>query len=192
MKIIATLMLLLLGTGMAMAGLNPNARVYIDFDPPNYVHQISPPLYTLVDAYICVDQLSGGAMAFSLRMEDPESSCAGVVALVTWQVLLPGPITPPPPPWEGPGTTLASTECLGPGPIALAKISIFYLGGDCSLAILDHDDYPRWVVDCEGPAGIDSYCVLANGSIGAAQPPSGDCPTPVESAAWGVIKALYR
>ena len=191
MRIIATLTLLLCA-GVALAGQNPGARVYIDFDPPNYVHQVSPPLYTVVDAYICVDELSGGAMAVCLRTDDPEASCAGVVGLATWVFLLPGPITPPPPPWEGPGTTLPSTECLGPGPIALAKISIFYLGGDCGLAILDHEDYPRWVVDCEEPAGVDFYCVLANGAIGAAQVPPGDCPTPSEAIGWGAIKALYK
>jgi hypothetical protein len=72
-------------------------------------------------------------------------------------------------------------------------MSIFYLGGDCSLEIVDHLEYPRWVVDCSDPGEVDYYCVYMNGSIGEAVAPAGDCPgTPVEPATWGSIKAMYR
>lgn len=70
---------------------------------------------------------------------------------------------------------------------------MFYLGGACHLEILDHGDYPRWVVDCSDPGEVDQYCVYMNGGIGGAIAPDGDCePTPVQGASWGAIKALYR
>mgnify|MGYP001025392802 FL=1 len=192
MRMVATAMLVMTMAAVSVFAGNPDARVYIDFDPPNYVHERLPALYSVVEAYICADQLSGGAMSISLRMEDPEQQCAGVVDLVAWEFLLPAPITPPPAPWDGPGTTLGSTECFGPGPVPLGKISLLYLGGECGLEILDHVDYPRWVVDCEDPPGVDDYCVLSNGSIGGADAAPGDCVTPVKSSRWGRIKALYR
>jgi hypothetical protein len=78
-------------------------------------------------------------------------------------------------------------------PIAAAVVSFFYLGGSGCLQILDHQDYPRWVVDCAQPAEVDQYCVLAHGSIGGVTCPEGDCgAVPVEEATWGAVKSLYR
>jgi hypothetical protein len=66
--------------------------------------------------------------------------------------------------------------------------------GDCCVNILDDPAFPRWVVDCTLPNGlVDFYCVLENGTIGAADCLEGDCDiVPVEDATWGGIKALYR
>ena len=96
-------------------------------------------------------------------------------------------------PWEFSGVTVPVYDCEFSDPVSLGYVSIFYLGGECSLQILDHLDYPRWVVDCSDPGEVDEYCVYRNGSIGGAVPPAGDCDgTPAETASWGSIKAMYR
>lgn len=78
-------------------------------------------------------------------------------------------------------------------PIAAAVVTFFYLGGSGCLQILDHADYPRWVVDCGQPQEVDQYCVLAHGSIGGLVCPEGDCgAVPVEEGTWGMVKSLYR
>ena len=86
-------------------------------------------------------------------------------------------------PWEFPGATVASPECLTGDPVIIGYVSMFYLGGACSIEIQDHGDYPRWVVDCSDPGEIDEYCVYMNGSIGGAEVAPGDCEsTPVQAA----------
>ena len=88
---------------------------------------------------------------------------------------------------------MSSQYCESEDPELVGFVSMFYLGGSCSIEILDHDEYPRWVVDCDDPWEIDEYCVYMNGSIGGAELPPGDCEfTPVEDASWGAIKSLYR
>ena len=92
------------------------------------------------------------------------------------------------------GMSLASTTCR-PGPVeVVGYLNLFPIGvGDACVNILDDPDFPRWVVDCTTPNGeVDFYCVLENGTIGAADCPPGDCGSPVEDATWGGIKALYR
>ncbi len=83
MKRLAVLGVILLLAGVALAGENPDARIYIDFDPPNYVHEIWPAVYTGVTACICLDQLEGGACVVSFRMEDPSVTCPGVAVATT-------------------------------------------------------------------------------------------------------------
>lgn len=96
-------------------------------------------------------------------------------------------------PWEFPGATVASPECLNGDPVIVGYVEFFYLGGACHLEIRDHDYYPRWVVDCGEPAEVDEYCVFRNAGIGGGMPPVGDCPgTPVLDRSWGAIKSMYR
>jgi hypothetical protein len=61
------------------------------------------------------------------------------------------------------------------------------------ILILDHPDFPRWVVDCNDQ--VDSYCVFINGGV-CKDPVDGeegcDGVVPVEASSWGGIKALYR
>jgi hypothetical protein len=73
-------------------------------------------------------------------------------------------------------------------------LTLFYLGGACHFEILDHEEYPRWVVDCTEPyAEVDEYCVYRNASIGGAIAPEGDCEeTAVRARSWGAIKSMYR
>jgi hypothetical protein len=47
----------------ALAGGNPGVRIYIDFDPPNYVFEYAPAPSELFRAYVCLDQLTEGLMS---------------------------------------------------------------------------------------------------------------------------------
>jgi len=184
--------LLLLFACSAHAGGNPNVRAYIDFDPPNYVHAISPALYATVEAYLCLDNVEEGVTSISFTMQRPDEACPGVFIGGNWQDFFPSGGVIPMNPWPW-GVTVYSTECLTSDPLVVGVVTTFYLGGSCCLEILDHPEYPRWVCDCSDPADVDQYCVLAHGSVGGADCPPGDCdPVPVEGSTWGTIKALYR
>ncbi len=178
----------------AHAGGNPDARIYIDFDPPNYVHAFQPELYTMVNAYVCLDQIGSGMESIAFRLNDLQADYPGMCGTLSFTVLLPGlhPITNIP--WWDPGVTLTSAECMTDEPVVIGCTIFFYLGGSGCLKLRDHLEYPRWVVDCSEPYGeVDQYCVLAHGTIGDATCPEGDCaPVPVEHQTWGTIKSLYR
>ena len=73
----------------ASAGGNPDVRIYIDFDPPNYVHSIEPELYTTITACVCLDSLAEGMTCVSLRMNDMFEDCPGVFAPPSWQPAFP-------------------------------------------------------------------------------------------------------
>ena len=75
---VAGLVLLLACT--AYAGGNPDARIYIDFDPPDYVHEIAPELYTTIEADIYLDQLGDGMQAVSFRFTNLQTEYPGVFA----------------------------------------------------------------------------------------------------------------
>jgi hypothetical protein len=177
----------------AFAGGNPNVRAYIDFDPPNHVHAVEPELYTEVDVYVCLDNVDLGVTSVSLRLSDIEEECPGVFSSPPqYEMLWPGNLQLYDP---FSGMTIFSQECLQDVlQYPPFRLSLFYLGGSCCIRILDHPDYPRWVVDCSEPYGqLDYYCVLAHGSVGGAPCPPGDCGVvPVKNAAWGTIKSLYR
>ena len=188
--------LLLLLACSASGGGNPDVRTYFDFDPPNYVHELSPAPYTTVDMYLCLDQLDSGMNAICFRTTNLVTEFPGVFGTQAFMSLLPGDI----PiggwhPWEPMGAFVASTECNGSAdePLVVGYITTFYLGGEGWVEILDHPEYPRWVIDCGEPGEFDQYCVYRNVSVGGAEAPPGDCDvTPTELTGWGVIKSLYR
>ena len=82
--------LLVVLTSSAHAGGNPGVRIYIDFDPPNYMHSISPEPYSTVEAYICLDNLSTGMTSVSFAMTDLEVEYPGLCAPPSFARLLPG------------------------------------------------------------------------------------------------------
>ena len=73
----------------AWAGGNPDVRIYIDFDPPNYVHEYTPQPYETLNAYVCLDQLDDGATAIAFRMNDVLEECPGVFAPPGWSTTWP-------------------------------------------------------------------------------------------------------
>jgi hypothetical protein len=82
------LVVMLVGT--AHAGGNPDVRIYIDFDPPNYAHSISPEPYTAVEAYICLDNLGIGFDSVSLALTDLSVEYPGLCSPQSITYLLPG------------------------------------------------------------------------------------------------------
>jgi hypothetical protein len=170
------LALLLIGllAAAAVAGTNPNVRAYIDFDPPTYTHCTVPAPYTTVDAYFMLDCIPGGVTTASFRLNDALAECPGVVATQAFTNLLPGNLMIGDP--FDCGATVAATECMYDDPLVVGYASYFYLGGDCCIQLLDHCDYPRWVVDCQNPGQVDYYCVLSHGEISSTVCPNDICP----------------
>jgi len=187
------LMLLVTLSATAHAGGNPAVRAYVDFDPPNYVHELTPAPYSMVHAYVCLDHLDIGMTVLSFRTTDVVQECPGVFATQNFITLLPGSMPFTITPWIPPGATLWSTECMGASDpvVVVGRLEVFYLGGSCCYELRDHLDYPRWVVDCDD--AIDFYCVYMHGSVGGVPCPTGDCDeVPVELGTWGSVKTLYR
>ena len=181
----------------ATAGNNPQVYAYISFDPAGDPLQnaVTPAAYTTVDAYVCLGCVEGGMTVISFGLNNAMVECPGVMATQAFVNLLPGGLMIGDP-FDGVGATIASTECMTMDPVIVGYGSYFYLGGACCLQIVDHADYPRWVVDCQDPGVQDYYCLAGHGSVGGATcPDPEECPcngSPVEDATWGGIKALYR
>jgi hypothetical protein len=171
----------------AFAGDNPNVVGYIDFDPPNRVHSIMP-APGIIRAYVCFGDLDMGLTGAAFMLTDVIVECPGVFLFANFTNLLPGNLA------IGDyrtGLSLASTECM-PGPdVCVGYLEMYYSVGACCVELLDHPDpgSARWVTDCNDPAQVDLYTLIAHGSIGGAI-----CEevSPVEDATWGSIKALYR
>ena len=189
MKRLVVVGLAVLVATMAFAGGNPNVIGYIDFDPPNRVHYVTPPPYSTVLAYICFGDLDMGLAGCSFMVNSVEVDCPGVFGPGPgFTNLLPGDLA------IGnylTGITLASTECMTDPDVCVAYLSLFYLnpGGACCIELLDHPDYPRWVLDCNDPAQIDFYGLWRQGNVGGWVCPD---PVPVEDSSWGSIKAMYQ
>ncbi len=191
MKVATAVVLMLVLAVPALAGNNPNVAAHISFDPDGYVFRADPAPYTTGEVFVVLMYVSsdpyggiGGFTTISLALQVD----AGVSAPVSWSSLLPGGLSIGD--WAS-GITLSSTECLSTDPIAIAAGSLFYLGNPGLINIVDHPDYPRWVVDCED--GVDFYCYESAGGV-LMDPPDGELcgPVPVETSTWGGIKALYR
>jgi hypothetical protein len=200
MKQLLAVCLVLLFAVSAFAGDNPNVYAYISFDPAGDEAQtsVTPTAFTTVNAYVCLGNVVGGVTAVSFAINDVVTQCGGVVATEAFTNLLPGNLAIGDA-FVG-GITLASTECMAGPVVVVGSVDMFYLGGSCCVEILDHVDYPRWVVDCNEPGLVDYYCLKYHGLIedGVTTP---ECLTPtefpcegspVEDATWGGIKALYR
>ncbi|MBD3366585.1 MAG: hypothetical protein GF405_00255 [Candidatus Eisenbacteria bacterium] len=163
---------------------------YVDFDPPNYQHTIEPAPYTPAEGYLVLNleyAWPQDATAVSFRVDIvpwPDAEPA-------FEALQPFSIT------EGTwreGVTLSLGECLDLSqPTPVARFSFMYAGGAHDVFILDHPDYPRWLLDCSDPPELRMYCVYANGAVGKPDYIGGDCAgNPVERSSWGTIKTMYR
>ena len=164
---------------------------YVDFDPPEYQHWIMPQPYTMAEGYLVLNLEHGGwtdlVSAVSFRVDivpwpDVEPTFETLHQLSIWEG-----------DWRQ-GVTVAFGECIDVlQPVPIARFSFFYTGGAHDVLILDHPDYPRWLLDCSDPPQIMSYCVLTHGSVGKMNPVWGDCEVnPVEERSWGSIKSMYR
>ena len=197
MKQLLAVCLVLVFAVTAFGGDNPQVYAYISFDAAGDPAQgsVTPAGYTTVLAYVTFGCVEGGLTAVSFGLNDVVGGCPGVMATQAFVNLLPGGLAIGDP-FVG-GVTLASTECMMMDPVVVGYGSYYYLGGACCIEILDHIDYPRWVVDCQEPGQVDLYCLEGHGVVdgGACVTPlDAPCPcgSPVEDATWGGIKALYR
>ncbi len=169
----------------AFAAGNPNIAAYVTFDAGAEVSRVDPAAYSAGMVYICLKNIDAGftTVSFAVAID------AGVSAPAAWTSLLPGGLAIGD---YATGITLSSTDCMVGEYVCLASGSMFYLGVPGTVSIVDHPDYPRWVVDCLD--GVDFYCLEMNGGVLMDPVPTGeDCSvSPVEDATWGGIKALYR
>ena len=194
MKRILIVGMVLAIASMAFAGGNPNVKAYVSFDQTGGgapEHNYVMTQYVGFNAYFCFTDLDMGLTTVSFMINNPTADCPGLFASQAFtnllDIIVGDPYT---------GMSLASTTCRNTPVVVVGYLNLFPVAvtGDCCVVILDDPDFPRWVVDCTQPNGlVDFYCVLENGTIGAADCPPGDCgASPVEDATWGGIKALYR
>ncbi|MCK4510873.1 hypothetical protein KAW64_03995 [bacterium] len=187
---IAVLVLLFVGAGTALANPIIGDWLYIDFDPPNYGHEVYPAAFEAVDAYVMFstpDFLWSGLTSVSFALE----VTPGMGSSYEFTPLLPGDLAVGD--WNS-GITVLSTECVPTtdAPIMIGRLSFVYEGTPGYVAIVDHPDYPRWTMNCDDPAEPFSYCVCWHGGVGVPGV-TGDCGvSPVEDVTWGTIKSLYR
>ena len=195
MRLFVALLMVAAMAAPAFAGDNPQVYAYITFDPAGLeLPAVTPDAFTTVDAYLCLGCIDGGMTTVSFMLNNALADCPGVMATQSFVNLMPGNLA------IGDafttGVTIASTECMTMDPVIVGYGTYFYLGGACCIEIVDHAEYPRWVVDCQEPGVVDYYCLAGHGSVGDAVCPDGEeCPcggSPVEDATWGGIKSLYR
>jgi hypothetical protein len=178
----------LLVTASALGGGNPDVIAYVDFDPPNRVHEYWPEPGEWFSAYLCLGNLDEGIRCVSFYLPDLD----GLTGYANLYNVLPGGSLGCDGGTPSPGCTWCATSCQAGPDLPFARIDIFYESGSFCIEILDHVSHPRRVEDCDDPAGFDEYCVLAHGRVNGAVCPDGDCVTPVENGTWGTIKSLYR
>lgn len=186
---VSVLVLLFVGAGTAFANPIMGDWLYIDFDPPNFARDVYPALFEVVDAYVMFSQpdfLWDGLTSVSFAL----NVTPGMADLPSFTPLLPGGLAIGS--WDT-GITVASTECVATDvPITIGRLSFPYQGIPGYVAIVDHPDFPRWVVNCDDPGQVFEYCVYWNGGVGRPGV-SGDCGvSPVRDVTWGAVKSLYR
>jgi len=162
--------------------------IFIDFsgDAAAYDQvqsRVDPPLYTTVSAYV---GLAGAFDGFTVVSFAIEVGPPGVFAPPSFANLLPGDLAIGS--WDS-GITLASPECVGESGelVYLARLDLFYIGGEGHILITDHPEFPRWVIDCAEPGEMHEYSVGNHGGVWK-DPAS----TPVRAMTWGSIKAMFR
>lgn len=171
-----------------LAAANPSGGdwAYISFDPAGdpLQNEVTPAPFTIVNSYVvgAFDWYGGeGWTTISFRLSDPRVEFPGVMATASFVNLLPGDLSIGD--WNL-GITIASTECLLSSPVVIGYLSCFYLGGYCNIRILEHPDYPLWVVDCQNPGHVFYYEVVGEGHVNGG--------SPVEDVSWSAIKSMYR
>ncbi len=194
---VATLALVAMLAGSSLAGLNPDCKIFVTFDgmAADYAAveagaRTDPAAYTAGTAYIGLCDYNSWT-TISLKVEID----AGVSSPPAFTSHLPGGLAIGD--WTTGGITLSSTEPISyddEGPFFMfGSASLFYLGVAGEFKIVDHDDYPRWVVDTGDT--VDFYCTWQNGGVLMDPTPvevSCFADVPVEVETWGSIKALYR
>jgi len=176
----------------ATAGSNPDCQVCIDFSGTanswdDVQSRVDPVLYEPFEAYICIYGINAFACICFTAYVTP-----GVSVATGFTSLLPGGGTIGS--WDT-GVVMASSECHTERFLYVGKLSLLYNGTPGDIMILDHPEYPRWVIDCSDLGDLDFYCVWMHAGVGKdALEGDEECfpVVPVEDATWGTIKAMYR
>ena len=194
----------------AVAGFNPNCKMFVHldtdttcdaYDNATVVNEIlSPTAYTQYYAFIGLTEcgvLEGappeqnGVKVASFAVNNIMADYPGVVGAQSFVNLLDLAIGDP---WTG-GITNSSIACRPAPFVLLGYVQIFYLTGGCTIEVVDHADYARWIVDCQEPGKVDYYCVWKQAGLGMVAPAGDlDCAanTLTEESTWGAIKAMYN
>lgn len=195
-------------------GGNPGCKMFVTFDSgttdnATVVGRADPAQYTEFYAYFGVTDL----VDTYYEIPDTDTTIIGGLTTVSFMASVTPGISSPPAftnllpgdlaigSWDT-GVTLASTECMPPPVVLVGYLTLFYIGsvdppttGD--ITILEHPEYPGWVVDCSTPSARKNIaCIWQHGGVNK-DPEAGDggceANTPVQDAeTWGGIKALYR
>ena len=199
MRILVALVVVGLLAMPALAGQNPDIRLFITFTEGQYDNYIEAPaqyqnIYTCAD---CLSRTEGeGLWGVAWMFE----RTFGGTHLATTN-LLNGTITPIGNPDTGvavaSGGLCINSDPPGTGIVCLASHLYLYTTPG-TVSLVGHPTDGNVAADCDNV--LDEWCVYQNGALGAGQvPPDGDpdcqeCPepNPVEDATWGTIKAMYR
>ena len=172
----------------AAAIANPIAvEMYVDFEPPNYVHSIYPAPYTTVNAYITMDlvMLYGQdvyAVSFDVDMLFGDAIITGdfVPAIPAYTVQI-----------VDNGITVIAEDCISESPATLGYVPVLYTGVPDCIQIRPHIDNSHTFVTCNDLVEHD-WCSVMDGGLGMEPDLQAYCGNPVQNVAWGVIKAMYR
>lgn len=175
----------------ARADQNPNIRIYLDAEPPGYVHQICPDEGTEFRVWICLDCLDGGTRG--ARFWCPKTfggTRVGEMHFLGGLAL--GYVEDS---WGG-WMVVAGVDCVFPdenGIVVVASLTYLYTGPPGTLDVAPCGAEPRATIDCDNL--YDWFCVAGNLGVCAPPNPGEDgcsCVNPVEEMSWGGIKALFR
>ncbi len=175
----------------AFAGENPDIQIYLEIDPPNFIHEIHPEPSATFDVYVCLTCFGpdggtrGTAFLLNRTFEGFKLSQTSLLGGLDFGDA------------EVDGWTLAAgADCLYPDAadvVCVGVIQYLYTGVPGTLDLAPHPGTGREVLDCDFQS--DFYCILAH--LGVSAPPNlgedCDCPiNPVNETTWGRLKAMYR
>ncbi len=175
------------GSGLWDAGAEADSTaallVSIDFEPPNGVRRADPAMYTSFDAYVVLEganagNLPGGLRTLTLRLgvTNGTSSPPEFESLLPKKLVLGG--------WRE-GIMMASAPCTADEHVVVGVLHLFYLGKPGAVRILDHPEFPRWVVDCEN---VDHrFRIGSHGGIHSDPPPVDTLEQPGGVSAPGTV-----
>ncbi|MBN1826990.1 MAG: right-handed parallel beta-helix repeat-containing protein [Candidatus Eisenbacteria bacterium] len=174
------LLFLLVSTVPAVAGDNPDARIFIEFE--NDSNYIEPGTNTIFSGTVYLTGFgSGGGVSGVAFRFDRAFDAIPISFTPTNSGLLIGDV-------EVEGCAIAWPSCLYPdgnGRVAVMDFEYFYSGGGGNLRVLPHTTHGDSLYDCD--TDVDRWCVTTrpsgHGGVNASPPPGGCAGWPT---AWNV------
>ncbi len=178
----------------ASAVQNPDIRIYLDADPPHFIHETCPTPNDVLDDFGCLDCFGSGGGTRGTVFRFIRTFGGIKIAQIN---LLGGLDLGDVDDIQG-WSIVAGEDCVYPdenGIVVAARVSYLYTGPPGNLDLASSVTQPRKVLDCNNTED-DLFCILAN--LGVCVPPNpGEVgcycgEVPVKETSWGSIKALYR